>query len=763
MRKKKSSSSSSSSSQMDAGDRQHRSTNGGGSELFICFTSRPSAAEAPSLSASLSRRLRTSGSVKGAQSPMFSNVVGGRRNKGAAFETAEPTSPKVTCIGQVRVKGKQRRKKAKGAMMVRSRSKRVVGTEVSFRREGEMGRERERECMPGARNQGSWVYQIPVSICDALKAVGSEFNCLLPCSGKSFCSSSSGPKGTGEEGKVKRRGSCGAVLARWLMMQENEEVKREVEEELEREEQMVEMERKVEVVTDWEERRMVEEFEVEIRKKDEILVVGEGEEGEGEEKGRVSVCIPPKNALLLMRCRSDPVRMAALANRLWGSPVRKVHAQEEEVEEREEEEEEEEERDCGGENKAAIVGEDEGERVCEASVSEETVSEAERADLKEIQAEVCEQNTVSDSKLEEKEDLDEPTKESFEQNVDPPCSNETEKEKDCNSTCTESQAHSDPIELTKEETTEAQIAKEEKQSNETKARRSTSCSPSRAEEEKKQRQYRMRRQRSNGGGGSSSREKDSRRHSFSSEGDPRRSSFSSVKDGRRSSFSIEGRRWSFSIEQEDIVIAKQSEVSKGKKKSKACSPETEQVENGGDKEGDKRTEEKEKEKTEEKMERKLEMIATERKKSGELPDCLLLMMYEPKLSMEVSRETWVRPTDFINWRAHKRQNPPPKTEETKAEETKTEETDEQKKDTQKVTWAEETADPEVEMLPAVQPVVKGGNEEKNRVKIELPAEVLYAPFVLKRCKSEPMRASARLVADACFWKERHRPIGAVGF
>ncbi|KAL2543214.1 Uncharacterized protein Adt_04192 [Abeliophyllum distichum] len=34
-----------------------------------------------------------------------------------------------------------------------------------------------------------------------------------------------------------------------------------------------------------------------------------------EEAGRVSICIPSKNVLLLMRCRSDPMKMVALANR----------------------------------------------------------------------------------------------------------------------------------------------------------------------------------------------------------------------------------------------------------------------------------------------------------------------------------------------------------------------------------------------------------------------------------------------------------------
>ena len=34
------------------------------------------------------------------------------------------------------------------------------------------------------------------------------------------------------------------------------------------------------------------------------------------------------------------------------------------------------------------------------------------------------------------------------------------------------------------------------------------------------------------------------------------------------------------------------------------------------------------------------------KEEALLPECLLLMMCEPKLSMEVSRETWVCSTDF---------------------------------------------------------------------------------------------------------------------
>ncbi|GJU13777.1 hypothetical protein Tco_1136173 [Tanacetum coccineum] len=35
----------------------------------------------------------------------------------------------------------------------------------------------------------------------------------------------------------------------------------------------------------------------------------------------MSICVPPKNALLLMRCRSDPLELKALANRLWDSTI----------------------------------------------------------------------------------------------------------------------------------------------------------------------------------------------------------------------------------------------------------------------------------------------------------------------------------------------------------------------------------------------------------------------------------------------------------
>lgn len=62
------------------------------------------------LSSSRSRRLRSNGSLKGGQfSPMFPS--GGKKCGAAGIENPEPSSPKVTCIGQVRVKTRKQGKK----------------------------------------------------------------------------------------------------------------------------------------------------------------------------------------------------------------------------------------------------------------------------------------------------------------------------------------------------------------------------------------------------------------------------------------------------------------------------------------------------------------------------------------------------------------------------------------------------------------------------------------------------------------------------
>ncbi|PPD83069.1 hypothetical protein GOBAR_DD20008 [Gossypium barbadense] len=257
-------------------ERPHRSTsinnsstsgNNTTSELFICFTSRLSSSSSMkissksilspgrsressshiSLSSSLSRRLRNNGSMKGGQaSPMFPTNSGKKR--GSGFDNPEPSSPKVTCIGQVRVKTKKQGKKFRAC-----RSKRRG--EVSFRKvdhnnggnsldssssqDYNMGHflssnsshhQQQQECK-------KWVH-LPLTICEALRAFGAEFNCFLPC--RSSCMANQRDK----EGKTRGssanvgngnkngngRSSCGAVFTRWLVaVQEGEGKEREIE------------------------------------------------------------------------------------------------------------------------------------------------------------------------------------------------------------------------------------------------------------------------------------------------------------------------------------------------------------------------------------------------------------------------------------------------------------------------------------------------------------------------------------------------------
>lgn len=57
----------------------------------------------------------------------------------------------------------------------------------------------------------------------------------------------------------------------------------------------------------------------------------EEDENEREAKVFVSSCsLPPKNALLLTRCKSAPYRSSSLASRLWGSPLMSEETGEEE-------------------------------------------------------------------------------------------------------------------------------------------------------------------------------------------------------------------------------------------------------------------------------------------------------------------------------------------------------------------------------------------------------------------------------------------------
>ncbi|CAM0953821.1 unnamed protein product [Alopecurus aequalis] len=815
---------------------------GGGGELFICFTSRPSTAGLrPSASSkayspgrdtappagqplrpSLSRRLRSSGSLKGGQSPMFppgtaAGASGGRRGRGG-MEPAEPSSPKVTCIGQVRVKGGKRKPKhgsTSAAAALRSRSRRGggLGSEASFRRGAD---DRDGPGAKNGQNQG-WVYQIPVNICEALKTFGS-------CGGRSLCSPSRDRPRSAADKKRRRApagGSwlCGAAVARCLLaiQEEEDDVGKggsavgPADEARGSEVGLVMQGWDVE---DDEEDVDVDDLgvvvgEVEVEKEDEILLVGGKEE-----EGRVSVCIPPRNALLLMRCRSDPVRMAALATRFWGSPAAANVGQ-------------------VVDNQGDIGGEDQDKEDCKHNVVDQkdceedearnsTVDEAacrdcgvvedgggEAADAGQVEAEAGEESSKHEDLGEEDNDGgdgegidDEPAEAQVvrkDSGLEIASAGEAAKSESQVPGMVEVAAGS------KQDATD--VPRLEKEEEDVKGRRSvSSCSPSTAlKEDRKLRRLGSKKRVSTSSRASSSSDRVDRRHSFSAEMEARRSSFSSLKDSRRASFSIDrdGRRWSFTIEQEHLVAEPKVLMASRKGKKNSSEPESEKdcavlvvapnsVEEAqeshddgkdepakdGEEEGTTQDAEvsEEVEKVETIVDEKEAMVVKQdrRKKSGELPDCLLMMMCEPKLSMEVSKETWVCSTDFVHWKSYQGQNR--RQQKAAATGSNAAAAPEEKKDAdnaQDTSVAKDTEEsaapapvsstpappPQVVLKPPPKPVV----EKKLKVEVPMVAGVAaYAPLVLKRCKSEPLRSSARLAPDACFWKDRHRPLNATG-
>ncbi|KAK8547833.1 hypothetical protein V6N13_027446 [Hibiscus sabdariffa] len=137
------------------------------------------------------------------------------------FENPELSSPKVTCIGQVRVKTKKHGKKFRACRSKRS-------GEVSFRKVENFNN----VVVDASSCQGQilssnkkWVH-LPMTICEGLKAFGVEFNCFLPC--RSYCMANQRDKE--EKGIGSSGGSCGIIYVRGLVsVQEGEGKKREIE------------------------------------------------------------------------------------------------------------------------------------------------------------------------------------------------------------------------------------------------------------------------------------------------------------------------------------------------------------------------------------------------------------------------------------------------------------------------------------------------------------------------------------------------------
>ncbi|ESQ48468.1 hypothetical protein EUTSA_v10020211mg [Eutrema salsugineum] len=631
-------------------------------DLFICFTSRFSSSSSMRLSSlsparsaclttSLSRRLRTSGSLKNASaagvlnSPMFG--ANGRKRSGSGYDNnnnnnIEPSSPKVTCIGQVRVKT---RKHVKKKMRARSRRK----GETSFRRSSS-----DQNDGGGCRfdaTENRWVH-LPVTICESLRAFGSELNCFFPC--RSSCTDSSHHDRDRDGRRVEGNGdgcggggnSCGAVFTRWFVAVEETGGRR----------------REIELVVGGEDdaeedRRSRRRHVFEGLDLSEIEMKTE-EKKEREEVGRISICSPPKNALLLMRCRSDPVKVAALANR-----VRERQLSLNDVAQGGDEEDDEERRrrfELDLEDKKRIelcekwisgetTVEEQVVAPAPAPVAEAQVSLASNPAKEEETVQVLEDSTVQAeeeeaSKIQEVDSFDEEIEATFIKSIENDIRNAIEEEE-----------HMAEM----EELSAAAKAEEEEQEE---SREIASVTPN---------------------------------------------------------------------------------VERSEQGNREPDPSPEVITRGS----------------------QLEETTTEKEKTTPykvLPDCLLLMMCEPKLSMEVSKETWVCSTDFVRCLPGR---PPAK----KIPETAGDHNHQPKKRT--VVAVDSTASsrrrsidkPPVHhaMLqpprsscsyPAAPPIITaavGVGEQK-----VAGANKVYEPPVLPRCKSEPRKSASKLAPEACFWKNR---------
>ncbi|XP_054792621.1 uncharacterized protein LOC129298263 isoform X2 [Prosopis cineraria] len=680
-------------------ERPHHRNNS--SELFICFTSRlsssssmklssksilsPGRSREPSqisLSTSLSRRLRNSGSIKGGNgqaSPMFPTTG---KKRGCAFENPEPSSPKVTCIGQVRVKTKKQGKK------MRARSKKRRG-EASFRK-AEPGfsdlQNLQQEAGLTHRSQ-RWVH-LPLTICEALRAFGAEFSCLFPC--RSSCGREKDDekmgKGEGSGGGQSREGSCGAAFARWLVaLQEGEAKGREIELVVGEENEDDDDDRKDDSPERSRRRHVFEDIEIDMEKKH-----------EDEDKARVSICIPPKNALLLMRCRSDPVKMAALANRFWESPAPKDEDERDEELQQDDDDEQVHMEEGEEQGKILVPAVEEEGSICEEANEEREIPEAET-------------EAEAESLLEAYE---------FEIPTIPEISKVAE-------------ASGEKPEVEEEQKTENEVEVEDGNGNQKDENCLCDFSPEVISDLEKPELEEVREERLE--------EKEKGKDFCSNE--------QNISEPASSSPPV-------------ISVASESENNE-EAVAISVTPETSAqeatVESTEKEEGEKETKEepREDESTATQYRSDAEDPKPKEQKQGPvLPDCLLLMMCEPKLSMEVSKETWVCSTDFVRWlpeRPAKRKDGG----------------DEPKKrisiDAKPPLAPPQLMQPPRSSCSFPAPAAHGGGMSMaSMIEQKLVGSNAYEPFVLTRCKSEPMRSSAKLAPDACFWKNRklethHRP------
>lgn len=488
--------------------------------------------------------------------------------------------------------------------------------------------------------------------------------------------------------------SCGAVFARWMVaVQEGEGKGREIElvvgeedEEEEEREDSTERRRSYR-------RHVFEEIEFKEEK------YGEGNENMQGEEARVSICIPPKNALLLMRCRSDPVKMAALANKFWEAPVPNDEDEEDgEVDGNKEEEKKNVEVEAGvDEEEQRTVLEQEmkhgGDLMNESRVSCEAVDEHQIQETEASLVALEEDAEETEIRVNQQQEalLYDPS----------PSLEETE----------------DP-EYLKDQENEEEL-------------------PQESEDNLEQRSIRA--------------EEDEQERNISDDNVPIRQ-----EDSEEAGEDLLDDQETKSAETARALAEESAIQETHEERHSICIQEEEEDENEG--RGETMTHERPESGDPKIQEGQLDLKSKESENQPLLPDCLLLMMCEPKLSMEVSKETWVCSTDFIRWLPeHSR---PVK---------KKEGGDEPKKKRISIDINPPPVHKNLQQpprsscsYPAKPPARASGAESMSTaMEQKLVGNKGIEPFVLTRCKSEPMRSAAKLAPEACFWKNRklepHRP------
>ncbi|KAL1537920.1 glutamic acid-rich protein-like [Salvia divinorum] len=589
-------------------ERGHIRKGSTGNDLFICLSSSSSMKLSKSI-LSPAHRLRPNKA-----SPFFPKK---------RLDNPEPSSPKVTCIGQVRVKTKKKKKKKNNRRSLSTRR-----ADVSFRK-----------IEPPQRTQG-WVH-LPVSICEALRT----------------CFSVDG----GKRREIE------------LVVGAGDEY----------EESRVSTRR----------RHVFDDIEVE------------------EEAARVSICIPPKNALLLMRCRSDPMKMAALTNRFQIEQC---------VEEIKEEELE--------------ISEEMVEDKVEMVVVQEEEEEEEESNMSSFEALLDQENTeqfVDCCPIQEEEQVESNPvchlAPSIESDEAPPLlpqepaavmEEEAEQEESSESILLNNEVEGEGEGEGKEEDEPNGILNEsillnnedEKDGDEESSIILNESILVNNEDEEKDQESRITLKESILLSKEDEEDEEPRNVVLVISEKEKRLL---LKDEDEDQESI-----SLNNEEEDKVDEQELVISEDKEKEKPLLSKDGEEEEEEDKESSIAIILKESMLlTNEGEEQQNEELVTSEKEKPLLPECLLLMMREPKLSMEVSRETWVCSTDFTRWRP--------------------------RRDQRRVSVDSKAK--------RIQPP-RSSCSLASMIEQKLANAAAHEPLVLTRCKSEPMRSAAAKLAPE--WKAR---------